>query len=156
MFCSQAYGAGNFPLVGTWLQIYLVFVTLVGTPFMLLRFLTTPILVSFGLPHDVAEMAGIYTIWSQAGFLFDIWYASIKEYYAAQQVTIPAALVDAIFVIITSLMTYVAVFVFEQGIIGAALATCTAKLLRTVTYIAVCWSRGYHKRTWPGWSCKES
>ena len=32
MFCSQAYGAGNLPLVGTWLQIYLVFTTLVGLP----------------------------------------------------------------------------------------------------------------------------
>ena len=33
MFCSQAYGAGNLPLVGVWLQIYLVFTTVAGVPF---------------------------------------------------------------------------------------------------------------------------
>eukprot|EP00435_Cladocopium_sp_Y103_P025355 s321_g6.t1 len=155
MFCSQAYGAGNYALVGTWLQIYLVFVTVAGTPFMLLRFLTTPILESFHLHHDVAVTAGVYTIWSQAGFLFDVWYNSIKEYYAAQQITMPAAVVDAIFVFVNFILTYVAVFPLKGGIIGAALAFCTAKLLRTITYILVCWSKGYHKRTWPGWSYKE-
>lgn len=155
MFCSQAYGAGNYALVGTWLQIYLVFVTVAGIPFMLLRFLTTPILLTFHLHHDVAVTAGVYTIWSQAGFLFDVWYNSIKEYYAAQQITMPAAVVDAIFVVVNFLLTYVAVFPLKGGIIGAALAFCTAKLLRTITYILVCWSKGYHKRTWPGWSYKE-
>ena len=25
----------------------------------------------------------------------------------------------------------------------------------TLTYILVCWSKGYHQRTWPGWSCRE-
>jgi len=155
MFCSQAFGAGNYALVGTWLQIYLVFVTLAGTPFMLLRFLTTPILESVHLHHDVAVTAGVYTIWSQAGFLFDVWYQSIKEYYAAQQITVPAAVVDAIFVLVNFLMTYVVVFPLKGGIKGAALAFCAAKLLRTATFIVVCWSKGYHKRTWPGWSFKE-
>ncbi|CAJ1454987.1 unnamed protein product [Effrenium voratum] len=155
MFCSQAYGAGNYALVGTWLQIYLVFVTVAGTPFMLLRFLTTPILEAFHLHHDVAVAAGIYTIWSQVGFLFDVWYYSIKEYYAAQQITVPAAIVDAIFVLVNFVVTYVAVFPLKGGLVGAALAFCTAKLLRTITYILVCWSKGYHKKTWPGWSTKE-
>ena len=117
---------------GTWLQIYLVFVTIAGIPFMLLRFLTTPILLSFHLHHDVAVTAGVYTIWSQAGFLFDVWYNSIKEYYAAQQITMPAAVVDAIFVVVNFLLTYVAVFPLKGGIIGAALAFCTAKLLRSL------------------------
>ena len=72
---------------------------------MLLRFLTTPILLSFHLHHDVAVTAGVYTIWSQAGFLFDVWYNSIKEYYAAQQITMPAAVVDAIFVVVNFLLT---------------------------------------------------
>lgn len=184
---------------------------------MLLRFLTTPILESVHLHHDVAVTAGVYTIWSQAGFLFDVWYQSIKEYYAAQQITVPAAVVDAIFVLVNFLMTYVVVFPLKGGIKGAALAFCAAKLLRssatlrnvvgkwiwwrggcdgcdsvtcffqeflhvshffsifsnfhlqffdqvnticstvagTATFIVVCWSKGYDKRTWPGWSFKD-
>ena len=98
---------------------------------MLLRFLTTPILESVHLHHDVAVTAGVYTIWSQAGFLFDVWYQSIKEYYAAQQITVPAAVVDAIFVLVNFLMTYVVVFPLKGGIKGAALAFCAAKLLRS-------------------------
>lgn len=155
MFCSQAYGAGNYALVGTWLQIYLVFVTAAGTPFMLLRFLTSPVLQAFGLHHDVAVTAGTYTVWSQVGFLFDIWYASIKEYYASQQITLPAAIVDGGFVVVNFLLSYAAIFSFRGGIIGAALAFSVGKFLRTVIYILVCWRRGYHKRTWPGWSYKE-
>ena len=27
--------------------------------------------------------------------------------------------------------------------------------LGTVTFVAFCWHRGYHKTTWPGWSCLE-
>eukprot|EP00438_Fugacium_kawagutii_P018127 Skav231590 [mRNA] locus=scaffold232:130648:138570:+ [translate_table: standard] len=121
---AGAYGAGQYALVGTWLQIYLVFVTLAGTPFMLLRFFTTPILEAVRLRHDVAVTAGVYTVWSQAGFLFDVWYASVKEYYAAQQVTVPAAVVDAVTIVENFVVVYIAVFVMKGGIIGAALAFC--------------------------------
>ncbi|CAE7655379.1 DTX36 [Symbiodinium sp. CCMP2592] len=155
MFCSQAYGAGNLPLVGIWLQIYLVFTTVAGVPFMLLRFFTEPVLKAFGLHRDVAHLAGVYAVWSQVGFLLDVWYYSIKEYYAAQQITLPAAIVDAVFTVVNFGLGYVMIFQTKMGIIGAALAFTICKLLRTVTFVAFCWHRGYHKTTWPGWSCSE-
>ena len=34
-------------------------------PFMLLRFLTEPVLKAFGLRGDVAHLAGVYAVWSQ-------------------------------------------------------------------------------------------
>ena len=35
-------------------------------PFMSLRWLTEPVLRSFGLDKDVAHFAGVYAVWSQA------------------------------------------------------------------------------------------
>ena len=33
---------------------------------MLLRFFTEPVLKAFGLHRDVAHLAGVYAVWSQA------------------------------------------------------------------------------------------
>lgn len=33
--------------------------------------------------------------------------------------------------------------------------TICSTVAGTATFIVVCWSKGYHKRTWPGWSFKD-
>lgn len=33
--------------------------------------------------------------------------------------------------------------------------TICSTIAGTATFIVVCWSKGYHKRTWPGWSFKD-
>ena len=46
---SQAYGTGKLKLVGVWLQIFLLYGTLVAFPLMGLRHLTSPVLRGFGM-----------------------------------------------------------------------------------------------------------
>ena len=59
-----------------------------------------------------------------------MWYYSVKEYYAAQQITLPAAIVDAVFTAVNFGLGYVMIFRLKMGIIGAALAFTICKLLR--------------------------
>ena len=66
------------------------------------------------------------------GFLLDVWYYSFKEYYAAQQITVPAAIVDAAFTAVNFGLGYVMIFQAKMGVIGAALAFTICKLLRAV------------------------
>ena len=46
---SQAYCTGKLKLVGVWLQIFLLYGTLVAFPLMGLRHLTSPVLRGFGM-----------------------------------------------------------------------------------------------------------
>merc|ERR1719497_100350 len=54
--CSMAYGAGNFLLVGTWLQIGLMWLTLLYPPLALFRFFTGEMLLLGGVPKEVANL----------------------------------------------------------------------------------------------------
>ena len=67
---------------------------------------------------------------AKAGFLLDVWYCAVKEYYAAQQITLPAAVVDCVFTLVNLGLGYVMIFTLRMGIIGAALAFTISKLLR--------------------------
>merc|ERR1719253_1807222 len=47
--CSEAHGAGQKRLVGTWLQLFLVFATVASIPVCGLRWVTSPILQALGI-----------------------------------------------------------------------------------------------------------
>eukprot|EP00927_Polykrikos_kofoidii_P009558 TRINITY_DN13993_c1_g4_i1.p1 TRINITY_DN13993_c1_g4~~TRINITY_DN13993_c1_g4_i1.p1 ORF type:complete len:546 (+),score=68.26 TRINITY_DN13993_c1_g4_i1:155-1639(+) len=153
--CSEADGAGNKALVGTWLQIFLVFTTIATIPVCALRFITAPLLKFVGIDHAMADLAGEYAIWSQFGFMFDMWYLSTKEYYASQRIVYPDVFVDGIFIFVNIGIVSYCVDNRGWGVIGAAVGTTVTRLLRTVVYVLFCWWKGYHKHTWNGWSCKE-
>lgn len=156
--CGQAYGAGNKKLVGTWLQIALVGVVVAGIPSMGLRWFTSPILKLLGIRPQLAELAGKFAVWGQTTFLFNTWYYAVQRYYLAQQIVIPDAVVDAIFIFVNVAIVYLFVHVLnfgQDGIVGAAIGTSVSGLLRLIVYVVYCWGKGFHRDTWFGWSWKE-
>lgn len=156
--CGQAFGAGNKKLVGTWLQIALLGVTIAGIPAVALRWLTTPVLKLLSISPQIAELAGKFAVWGQATFFLNAWYYTVQRFYLAQQIVIPDAVVDFIFIFVNVGIVYLFVDVFkwgQDGIVGAALGLSVSNLLRLIVYVLYCWGRGYHRDTWFGWSWKE-
>lgn len=153
--CSQAKGAGNMLLLGTWLQIYIVLAVVATVPLAALRWATTPVLRAVGISEDVAHFAGVYAKWSQGAVFFDLCFCAVKEFYAAQGITWPDAFIDAAFLFINLSVVYVLVHVFQMGVIGVAIAVSIGRLARTLVYVLFCWRMGFHRESWGGWSCKE-
>lgn len=153
--CSKAFGAGQFALVGVWLQFFLIFVTLGAVPLMILRFYTTEVLLFLGITADLAAVAGVWTRWSLLGVLFDLWYASTKSYYASQLIVLPDLWVDALCIFANIILNLVFIFGLGWGIKGIAISSTVLRLLRVVSYVAYCRCKRYHERTWKGWSLEE-
>merc|ERR1719330_264592 len=87
--CSMAWGAKNYLLVGTWLQIGIVFVTVLYPPFALFRLLTGPVLKALGVPALVADTAGTYAMWSAPTMLLMLYYLALHNYYSSMRIVKP-------------------------------------------------------------------
>jgi len=150
---SQAFGAKNYRLVATWCHITFVYVTIMAIPFTILRWFTTPVLLSIGVDPVIAENAGVFTIYAQSVLVFELWYHTFRTYFASQTIVLPDAFINFLFVGVWFLCAHVAVNVLDGGIIGAALAQATAWVLQAFAFIGFSFAMGYHKKTWytPDW-----
>jgi len=150
---SQAFGAKNYRLVATWCHITFVYVTIMAIPFTILRWFTTPVLLSLGVEPVIAENAGTFTIYAQSVLVFELWYHTFRTYFASQTIVLPDACINFLFVGVWFLCAHVAVNVLDGGIIGAALAQASAWVLQAAAFIGFSFAMGYHKKTWytPDW-----
>ncbi|KAI3843995.1 hypothetical protein MKX03_000360 [Papaver bracteatum] len=61
--CGQAYGAKQYHMLGIYMQRSCVVLTICAILLLPLYIFTTPILKLLGQPDDIAELAGLVTIW---------------------------------------------------------------------------------------------
>ena len=155
--CAQAWGAGNNPLVGEWLQLWLVASFVLAIPAIVARWYTGDVLFNiFGLDSHVCELAGYYASIRQFAVPFDVTYICWKTYLAAQGIVKPAMILELIFVLINGFMAYSFVFTLELGFGGAALASTITTGLRTVSFFLFAFVfKGYHKPTWFGFELQS-
>ncbi|KAF4701922.1 hypothetical protein FOZ62_006431, partial [Perkinsus olseni] len=153
--CSQAFGAGNYTLVGEWFQLGLCCFTLMCVPVIVTRWFTADFLEFMGFDANLAYLAGEYTTYSQLSILCDVVFFSCRSYLSAQGIVKPSMIIDNVAVVVNLAVAYVMTFPMGLGLIGAAIATTITRFLRTVMYILYCFAwKGYHKRTWDGWTAK--
>ncbi|KAJ8602361.1 hypothetical protein CTAYLR_004251 [Chrysophaeum taylorii] len=99
VFCAQAFGAGNYALVGTWLKVSYVVLFVAGVPVMIAWLCTGPALEAFGvadarLRADAASYAMILAVSIPA----QIGFSQLSQFFSSQQlmrpsfVTSPAAM----------------------------------------------------------------
>lgn len=65
--CSQAYGAKQYHMVGTWLQIALTGVSFICIPIGFSWWFTEPVLRATGFHGDTAALAGTFARYSIIG-----------------------------------------------------------------------------------------
>jgi len=155
VLCGHSFGAGNFKLVGIWLQMGLFFVTVLSLPLSLWKVMTGDVLAALGVPDVVAGPAGTYAMLSAPALLFEVWDTTIWSYYSAQRIVAPDAVIQIVFISITSFLIWLGVDYFDMDIYGVAIALSIKRVLRLLTLVGFCSWMGYHKQTWPGWAPKE-
>jgi MATE family multidrug resistance protein len=156
--CAQAWGAGNNPLVGEWLQLWMLASWLLAIPAIIARWYTGDVLTMlFGLDPHVSDLANYYASIRQFSVPFDVTYICWKAYLSAQGIVKPVMNIELVFVVINAVMAYSFVFYFEFGFAGAALASTITTGFRTVTFFLYAFVlKGYHRPTWFGVEIKSA
>lgn len=154
---SQANGAGNHKLVGTWLQISLWTICLAAVPVALAWWFTEPALLAFKFEPDMVRLAAQFTAVSLLGLPANCFYVCISSYFRAIEIVKPALVVNVCMMALNLAFNYVFVLgvggVGGWGFVGSPLATATTRTLGAVAYWGyTCVFHGMHKHTWHGWS----
>lgn len=156
--CAQAYGAGNYRLVGLWLQQGLVASTIFSIPCALTWVYTENILIYAGVDNEVAHLAGVFSNYSILWLWPTVWYMCLKCYFESQKIVMPALWINGFFLIINLVLNIVFVYGIEGywdgwGYKGSPLATAASRLGNLVVFYVYCVHyKKYHKKTWPGWT----
>ena len=150
--CAQAWGAGNNPLVGEWLQLWLIASSLLAIPAIVARWYTGFVLEHcLGLEPSIASLANFYASIRQYSVPFDIIYLCCKTYLSAQGIVKPSMMIELFFVVVNGIAAYGLVFPLGFGFAGAAIASTMTAVLRTVTFLLYAFAyRRLHKKTWFG------
>jgi len=152
--CAMAMGAGNFHLVGIYLQMGIVFCTVLFVPFGLLRVFTGSALQFLGVHQELASKAGLLSLLLAPSLITEMWYMLLRVYYAAQGIVTGDFVMSWVFIFVTSLCLLVGVRWLDMGIPGFALAMTVKRVLHLLGFGYYNWVKGYHKKTWNGFDAK--
>jgi MATE family multidrug resistance protein len=160
--CGQAYGAKNYELVGIWLQLGLISLTIFSIPVMISYFYVDHILSFITSDKEVLRLARIYAAWSSPTVLPQGIYCALRQYLQAQEIVNPATIVSVLSVGVCFISNYILIYGIGPfdglGFIGSPIAQVVASIFQPVALVAyACWYKGYHKKTWYGftWACIE-
>ncbi|XP_022131671.1 protein DETOXIFICATION 27-like [Momordica charantia] len=120
--CGQAYGAKKYHMLGIYLQRS--WIVLFLCCFLLLPFYvyTTPVLKLLGHEDDVAEESGVVAIWLiplHFSFAFQF---PLQTFLQCQHKTMVIAWVSLVGLIVNVVSSWVLIYEWELGVIGAAIA----------------------------------
>lgn len=91
VFCSQAFGAGNYELVGTWLKVSYVVLGLLGLPVMVAWWLTGPVLHALGVQDaGLRANAALYASILAVSIPAQIGFGQLSQFFASQQIMRPS------------------------------------------------------------------
>ncbi|EQC39387.1 hypothetical protein SDRG_03589 [Saprolegnia diclina VS20] len=155
--CSQAYGAGNNSLVGTWLQTSIVFAVLGAIPVMIwYMFVGEMIALTMDDPETVmygSEFARIMAI----GLIPQYIYGCLTTYFATLGVIMPATICSCFTMLLNIFFNQLFIYGWDGfggfGFIGSPLATVASTCVQLVLFVlyTIVWQK-YHQNYWGGWS----
>ncbi|XP_042963463.1 protein DETOXIFICATION 27-like isoform X2 [Carya illinoinensis] len=120
--CGQAFGAKRYRMLGIYLQrswIVLFLCCFVLLPFYIFA---APILKLLGQPDDVAESSGVVACWLiplHFSFAFQF---PLQRFLQSQLKNIVIAWVSLAGLIVNVLMSWLLIYVFDFGLVGAAVS----------------------------------
>lgn len=157
--CSQAYGAGQYELVGVWLQVALVVGLVVYIPVLALCLLAGPVLQGvFGFTGKLLADAHAYSMAMAGTLLPNMVWERVTSYLQSIQVVIPETIVAILGMCLYLPLGQMLIFGFGSwrgiGFLGAPIAMATTFVFMNVAlYAYACRLKRYHVQTWTGWQC---
>lgn len=155
--CSQAYGAGNYKLVGIWLQTAIIF-ALIGSIPVICWYMCVGHMIGLTMDDEETVMYGKHFAMVMAiGLIPQYIYGACSTFFAAQGIIMPATFCSTLTMILNigfnRLYIYGAFGWKGLGFIGSPLATVTSTFLQLTFFLSytVLW-KGYHRKAWGGWT----
>ena len=154
--CAQAYGAGNMPLVGLWLQLSIVLNTAATIPLAVSWWFTGDMLRLIGVSLDMADYAATFARWSITSTWPILIYECLSRYFQAQGVVIPALTINFALVFGNIGLNYWFVLGVGGyggwGFVGSPLATATCRWILLLVFWAYMFLVRDSRQCWHGWS----
>ncbi|XAR50238.1 hypothetical protein NMG60_11004508 [Bertholletia excelsa] len=151
-FCGQAYGAGQYQMLGVHLQRAMLVLTLTSVPIALIWACTAQIFSFLGQDPDISGRAGVYARWLIPSILpYGLLQCQLRFLQAQNNIS-PSIISTGVSSLVHVIMCWTLVFGFGFGENGAALSSAVsywANVLMLAVYIkfsAAC------EKTWTGFS----
>ncbi|KAG6691575.1 hypothetical protein I3842_10G069800 [Carya illinoinensis] len=150
--CGQAFGAHKYEMLGIYLQRSMVVLTLTGIPITSIYVLSKPILLLLGEPITVASSAAVFVY----GLIPQIFAYAVnfpmQKFLQSQSIVAPSAYITAATLVVHLLLSWLAVYEFEMGLIGASLVLSLSWWIMAVAQFVYILVSGECKQTWTGLS----
>ncbi|XP_050265084.1 protein DETOXIFICATION 27-like [Quercus robur] len=120
--CGQAFGAKRYPMLGIYLQrswIVLFLCCVLLLPFYVFA---GPILKLIGLSNEVAEQTGLVAQWLIPLHFSFAFYFPMQRFLQSQLKTLVIAWISLVALLLTVLLSWLFVFVWDFGLVGAIVA----------------------------------
>ncbi|XP_019224429.1 PREDICTED: protein DETOXIFICATION 40-like isoform X5 [Nicotiana attenuata] len=150
--CGQAYGAQRYEMLGIYLQRSTLILMATGIPLLFIYIFSRPILILLGQKPAIASAAAVFVY----GLIPQIFaYAanfSIQKFLQSQSIIKPSAYIAAATLFVHSFFTWLAVYKFGWGILGASLMLSFSWWIIVVAQFVYILSSDKCKKTWTGFS----
>lgn len=150
--CGQAYGAHKYDMLGIYMQRSVVLLMATGIPLMFIYIFSKQILLLLGESPEVASAAALFVY----GLIPQIFaYAAnfaIQKFLQAQSIVNPSAYISAAALVVHIFLTWLALYVFGWGLMGAALVLSLSWWIIVVAQFVYILTSDRCKSTWNGFS----
>ncbi|KAF7020720.1 hypothetical protein CFC21_033782 [Triticum aestivum] len=150
--CGQAFGAGQYHLLGIYKQRAMLLLTVASIPVAIMWFYTGQIMLLFGQDPEIAMEAGTYARWMIPG-LFGYGLLQCHVRFLQSQNTVLPVMVSAGAAALFHLFAcWLLVYVAEMGSKGAALSTAVSYWVYVILLAMYVRVSSSCKQTWTGFS----
>nr|CAB3499086.1 unnamed protein product [Digitaria exilis] len=150
--CGQAYGAHKYDMLGIYLQRSTVLLMATGIPLAVLYAFSRPILVLLGESPEIAAAAAVFVY----GLIPQIFaYAAnfpIQKFMQAQSIMAPSAYISAATLAVHLVLSYLVVYKFGLGLLGASLMLSVSWWVIVVAQFVYIVTSQRCRLTWTGFS----
>lgn len=150
--CGQAYGAKKYDMLGVYLQRSTILLMATAVPVTFIYIFSKPLLLLLGESRPIASSAAVFVY----GLIPQIFaYAAnfpIQKFLQAQSIIFPSAYISAGTLLVHVLLTWLAVFKFGWGLLGAALVLSLSWWIIVAGQFVYILTSERCKQTWAGFS----
>lgn len=150
--CGQAYGAKKYASMGIICQRAVILHSGAALLLTFIYWFSGPILIAIGQSDSIAEQGQIFA----RGLILQLWAFSIccplQRFLQAQNIVNPLAYMAVGVFLIHILITWLVIYVFDYGLIGAALTLSFSWWLLVILNVLYILLSPSCKQTWTGFS----
>jgi len=158
-FCGQAFGAGNKPLVGAWLQVSYAVLFSVMIPVAICWWMTAPMLIAMGRTSEEISDASYYAVVLSLCLPVRICFSQLSTFFTSQKIMQPSVVCS----VSAMLLNLFGAIIFVLGIPGTGwhgfgfpacpwVTTVVEHLQMFILWYVFCHRKKLHLDCWPGWS----